>query len=260
MLQEHAILETNAEQAVWRAKVTDGSAEWAHELTLLRISRNRIWQNPEAAPEPFSGTIRISTDSKSPQVAKKGEVIKRCANPVTITSLPSFTVTHSESINEEIIPIPSTPEGEDSQIEEEVHLGTPSVPIEQPDHLKKTSPGEQEDTWKQFLNWLQTGLASGDIITNDVRARVHIVPEDVLIVSPAVFKNFALHSDHDSKHIQKHFQKQGLHKKTMQGTNIYNYRTTGGRKSSIINGLLIQDSSILFPNQQPPSNPQLTKK
>jgi len=260
VLQEHAILEANGEQAIWRAKVTDGAGEWAHELTLLRISRNRIWQNPEAAPEPFSGTVRISTGGRSSPVAKEDEIIKRCADPVTITDLPSFAVTHSEPTNGEIIPTSSASEGEDSQIEEEVHIGTPSVPIEQPGHLEKTAHGEQEDAGEQFLHWIQTGLASGDIITNEVRARVHVVPEGVLIVSPAIFKDYARHSDHDWNHVQKRFQKLGLHEKTTQGTNIHNYRTTGGRKSSIINGLLIQDGSILFLKQQPPPNPHLAKK
>ena len=258
VLQEHAILEPNAEQAIWRAKVADGAGEWAHELTLLRIARNQIWPNLEAAPEPFSGTVKISTGGESSQVTKEAEIIKHCDAPATIADLPSFAVTHSESTNEEMISTPSTPEGDNSQAQE-IDAGIPFVPTEQPDP-KKTFHREQKDAGEQFLNWLQTGLASGEIITNDVRARVHVVPEGVLIVSPAIFKDFAHHSDHDWNHIQKRFQKLGLHEKTPQGTNIHNYRTTGGRKSATINGLLIQDSTILFPDQLPPPNPHLGKK
>jgi len=259
VLQEHAILEPNGEQAIWRAKVADGS-EWAHELTLLRIARSQIWPNPEAAPEPFSGTIKICTDGGSSKATNEDEISKHYADPVTVADLPSFAVTPPEPTNEEIISTSSTPEGEGSLVQEKVHVGTPPAPIEQPGHLEKTSFGGQEDAGEQFLNWLQTGLTSGEIITNDVRARVHVVTEGILVVSPAIFKDFASHSDHDWNHIQKRFQKLGLHEKTPQGTNIHNYRTTGGRKSSAINGLLIQDSSILFPNQQPAPNQHLVKK
>ena len=259
VLQEHAILEPNGEQAIWRAKVADGAGEWAHELTLLRIARNQIWPNLEAAPEPFSGTVRISTGGESSQVTKESEIIKHCDDPVTIADLPSFAATHSKSTNEEMIPTPSAPGGDDYPVQEEVHVGTPPVPIEQP-APKSSSHQEQEDAGEQFLYWLKSGLTSGEIITNDVRARVHVVPEGVLIVSPAIFKDFAYHSEHDWNHIQKRFQKLGLHEKTPQGTNIHNYRTIGGRKSATINGLLIQDGSILFPDQLPPPNPHLGKK
>jgi len=260
VLQEHAVLEPNGEQAIWRAKVTDGSGEWEHELTLLRIARNRIWQNPEAAPEPFSGSITIANGSGASKPSKGAEALAHCADPVKTSDLPSFAVTHADSVNKVILPTPSTPEDDHHPAQEGGHDETPSIPIEQPDHLEKTSPGEQRDAGEQFLNWLQTGLRSGDIIINDVRARVHVVPEGILIVSPAIFKDFSRHSDHDWNHVQKRFQKLGLHEKTTQGTNIHNYRTIGGRKSSTINGLLIQDSSILFPSQQPPPNPHLAKK
>ncbi|MBA1446661.1 MAG: TraI domain-containing protein [Chromatiales bacterium] len=42
VLQEHAILKPNGEQAIWRTRVTDGAGEWSHELTLLRVARRRI--------------------------------------------------------------------------------------------------------------------------------------------------------------------------------------------------------------------------
>ncbi len=168
--------------------------------------------------------------------------------------------TQTNHLNEEFIPTPFA-HGEDNPEElKGGHETTLVALIDQPSPSNEADPGIHEDTGEQFLSWLRAGLASGDIITNDVRARVHVVPEGILIVSPAIFKDFAHHSNNDWNHVQKRFQKLGLHEKTPQGTNIHSYHTVGGRKTSTVNGLLIRDHSSLFQDTAPSPNPHLGKK
>jgi integrating conjugative element relaxase (TIGR03760 family) len=236
VLQEHALLKPNGEQAIWRAKVSDSTGEWSHELTLLRIPTHRIWPNQEAAPEPFAGSISPASKDGAPEVSVK-KVIEHQTGPSSPDDEPPHT-----------------------QDETEIDDGTMPIPINQPRPLEKLPPEGNMDAGEEFLSWLQAGLASGNIIINDVRARVHVVPEGVLIVSPAIFKDFANHSTHEWNHVQKRFQKLNLHEKTPQGTNIHSYRTTGGRKQSTVNGLLLRDHSVLFQTTIPHPNPHLSKK
>ncbi len=93
----------------------------------------------KAAPEPFSGTITISTDGGSPQATKEAEILKHCADPETITDLPSFAATHSNSTNGEIIPTPSTPEEKSPRLKEKCMLESHLYPLSS-QILSKRSP------------------------------------------------------------------------------------------------------------------------
>jgi len=261
VLQEHAILNPNDEQAIWKAGVADESAGWSHELTLLRIARHRIWPNPETAPEPFSGTITVISKGGSPDTSEGGITAKQCTDSDTAGGVVPTIATQTNHLNEAFIPTPFAPGENNPEELEGGHETTLVALIDQPSPSNnEADPGIHEDTGEQFLSWLRAGLASGDIITNDVRARVHVVPEGILIVSPAIFKDFAHHSNNDWNHTQKRFQKLGLHEKTPQGTNIHSYHTVGGRKTSTVNGLLIRDHSSLFQDTAPNPNPYLSKK
>ena len=95
---------------------------------------------------------------------------------------------------------------------------------------------------------------------NTVKARVHIVPEGILLISPSIFKDFA--SRHPNAEgwnaVQKRFQKLKVHCKTHNGTNIHRYRVQGARRKSTLNGLLIPNLSVIYGNTQAPEpNPLL---
>jgi hypothetical protein len=64
---------------------------------------------------------------------------------------------------------------------------------------------------------------------NTVHARVHTVPDGLLLVSPGIFKDF----DRENWSLaQKRFQKLKLHQRTPQGTNIWVYLVKGERAYS----------------------------
>lgn len=120
-------------------------------------------------------------------------------------------------------------------------------------------PSESSDIGEQFLAWLREGVAMRHIQVNTVSSRVHVVPEGVLIVSPAIFRDFATkHPKFEWSNVQKRFQKLKLHRKTDAGTNIHRYSVVGSRKRSFINALLIPDAAVVFgASSPPPPNPHL---
>jgi integrating conjugative element relaxase (TIGR03760 family) len=125
---------------------------------------------------------------------------------------------------------------------------------------KTTNIDQRSDLEHDFLGWLRNMVCAGKIPVNDMNARIHTVPEGVLLVSPAVFKDFtAKRADVDDwSSVQKRFQKLRVHRKTHDGANIHRYELTGSRKRAGINGLLIPDPAVIFGDRPPPPpNPRL---
>ena len=109
-----------------------------------------------------------------------------------------------------------------------------------PETVAPTPPSptpDTDDAGQHFLHWLTTGLRTGKHKLNTADARLHVVREGLLLVSPAIFK------DYDSgnwEYVQKRFSKLGLHRK--QGnTNIWRYQVSGQKKRGVVQGMLLPD-------------------
>jgi hypothetical protein len=55
VLQEHQVLEPYQDLAIWRTSVQGDN--WAHDFTLICIPLIKVWQNPEAWPDEFTGSV-----------------------------------------------------------------------------------------------------------------------------------------------------------------------------------------------------------
>jgi hypothetical protein len=116
-----------------------------------------------------------------------------------------------------------------------------------------------EDPGDACLEWIRRGVADGSLLVNTREARIHVVPEGVLLVSPGIFRDFGSATGHAWNVTQKRFQRLQLHEKSSEGTNIHRYVVQGERQTSRINGLLIRDISTVFgPDWTPPPNDHLT--
>ena len=89
---------------------------------------------------------------------------------------------------------------------------------------------EDADLGHCFLAWLKNNLAAGTLSVNTTRARVHCVNEGLLLVSPAIFKDFATAENVPWTNVQKRFQKLKLHQKTPDGFYIWTYQVVGERR------------------------------
>ena len=244
VLQEHGIAVSNGERAIWRAQVAgDG---WAHELTLLRVSAARVWPDSGRWPEAFGGSVM---PLERPDPSPDAEGGKQTAH------IPSTASSATEQ---------TTPEMREAEQDESVMpINRESKPAtkESRDTASTSETAHSSDTGEQFLTWLRDGVAARTIQVNTVNARVHVVPEGVLLVSPGIFRDFAVqHPEHEWSNVQKRFQKRKVHRRTDSGTNIHRYFVVGARKRSSINGLLIPDATVVFgASSSPPSNPHLSQ-
>jgi hypothetical protein len=103
--------------------------------------------------------------------------------------------------------------------------------------------------------WLREGIASGRVEINTPKARLHVLPEGLALVSPGIFRDFdAVHWDR----AQKRLQKLKHHRKLPDGTNIWTCRVAKERKRSLIRAILIPDAEGVLGVRLPPPNPVVT--
>jgi len=219
-LQQHGLLTPNGDRAVWIVQVTTG--DWSQQLTVLRFPVQTLWPDPDARPPVFDGSVMPVGEN------------------------------HDDTTrgDQKSTPEPDPPPSDADDTSEATVEASSSEP-------RKSEASEEDDPGHRFLHWLKEGLASGSLLINAVNARVHVVPEGLLLVSPGIFKDF----DRENwTRVQKRFQKLKLHKRTPQATNIWSYQVKGDRKQSRINGLLITEPEQVLGLQLPPPNPHLSQK
>jgi hypothetical protein len=129
---------------------------------------------------------------------------------------------------------------------------------------------------ERFMAWVQEGIATGALPYNESMARVHFVPEGMLLVTPAVFKDFAqAHPEAIEqtladegktperwKQVQRDFQKSGYPVTADSGGASrsylirYNIKGAGGRQLSV---MLVPEPERFF-NPVPPPNAMIQSK
>lgn len=236
-LQQHGLLRPNGDRAIWTVQVIDG--DWSQQLTVLRFPVHTLWPDPEARPQVFTGTV-TPIDTGPASTAPEN----RTAEPLeAVASITTESIAASSAFDTP----PSVTGDPQSDVTDDVSVSDPQEP----------DTSDEIDSGRRFLAWVKEGLRSGRLPINTVNARLHTVPEGLLLVSPGIFK------DHDHKNwsrVQKRFLKQKLHKRTAQGTNVWLYQVKGERKQSRINGLLIVDPESVLGLRLPPPNTHLMLK
>ncbi|MDQ5767902.1 MobH family relaxase [Thiothrix subterranea] len=209
-LQQHNILTpTAAGQAIWNAEIRLG--DWAQSLTLLQIPAMLLWADASHYPERLAGSITPAgqkTEETPPNLPLSGE---------------------GQEEDAIAIPLDSSPD-----------KGRPGGVSSYPETVAPTPPSptpDTDDAGQHFLHWLTTGLRTGKHKLNTADARLHVVREGLLLVSPAIFKDYDLGN---WEYVQKRFSKLGLHRK--QGnTNIWRYQVSGQKKRGVVQGMLLPD-------------------
>ncbi|MCR4467933.1 MobH family relaxase [Burkholderia sp. SCN-KJ] len=129
---------------------------------------------------------------------------------------------------------------------------------------------------ERFMAWVQEGVANGGLPYNESMARVHFVPEGMLLVTPAIFRDFAqAHPESIEqtpaedgrmpepwKQVQRDFQKSGYPVTADAGGTgrsyllHYNIKGAGGRQLSV---MLVPEPERFF-NPVPPPNAMIQSK
>ncbi|MEM6483891.1 MAG: MobH family relaxase [Pseudomonadota bacterium] len=268
-LQQRGMLLPNGEdRAVWSATVSvpDGDSDWTQELTLLRMPRDVVWSDPSAVPELLEVSVvaddappaqeraepTLSVESTPAPAAPSGERIEPTYTPPierADAGAPEATGLESTADeDEEVVEL--------VDIEDGVDFEASAAPAAVAD-AEPTSAEEPEDLGKQFIAWLVDGIKAGKLAVNTPKAKVHVVEEGLLLVSPAIFKVFA--SDKWSL-AQKRFLKLKLSARTSTGENIFHYDVNGDRGKKTVKGILIDRPEEKLTVALPKPNSVLSKK
>lgn len=122
-----------------------------------------------------------------------------------------------------------------------------------------------DNTGQYFMDWLSRMIKYEKLRVNARNALIHTVPEGILVVSPAAFKEFVTHFDvfrrqDDSlltlndaaKVVQKKVEKLRKNIRTSKGMAIHTYYVNGKNRQSRISGFLF-DTITIYGELKPPA-------
>ncbi|MCV0061883.1 TraI domain-containing protein [Pseudomonas aeruginosa] len=220
MLQDQAVIQTNAEdKAIWTATVDNG-AGWRTKLTLLKIAPALIWTDPAERPAPYSGSIQIELEETS-----SAEAETTCAVPDDPAVTPSMPV--SQAKLRQPAPIAAKPSTNRQEDVDDLYalLGNITSPLEELDTSHDSSaasptntrgeenpqqplgtaepadcapetvedaymPSRSTDLGQGFVGWMKSGIAARRLFINDTKALVHTVDGTAMLVTPGIFKRY----------------------------------------------------------------------
>jgi integrating conjugative element relaxase (TIGR03760 family) len=244
-LQQQGVILANGDRAIWHCQVTIG--DWSQPLTCLCLEAARVWPDPAHFPEVLNGQVRVVSE-----VQPLSEGLPTAGSgPAAEDSRMSET------------PCPQTPEPNGLHVDElsgDEHRPAPSPRVSA--SIEKELPitdveqsGDIEDLGLLFVSWLKTNLVERRVEINTPKARLHVLPEGLALVSPGIFRDFA---PTQWQQAQKRFQKLRMHRRTAADTNIWTCQVTKGRRHATINVMLITEPARQLGVDLPPPNPAIS--
>lgn len=245
VLQEHGLLTPNGDRAIWTAEVAgDG---WVHSFTLLRFRATRIWPDPANRPEPFTGTVASASASESHGSSNGHAMVV----PPSVVTLPHPAPMEATTNEKDATPV---------QVSDPM---PPSVQANQEAVPSGDSASALDNLGLAFLGWLTDGVSRGYIRVNQADARLHVVPEGLLLVSPAIFKDYARAIQQPKlwDRAQGAFCQLGLHRRAEDDGNILQYKVelpdgNHGGSAPTLKGIVITDPKHVLTEDHNP-NPVL---
>lgn len=301
LLQDQAIIQTNAnDKAIWSATVDTGQG-WKNTFTLLKVAPALIWPQADERPPAYAGTITIeaaeplksqhitdNTDVASETLSNVTQITPKVMDPPPEKALIPLIQSDFDPMEDLLTLFGDEPDSQPGAASAELNFSPASPPpeapitrnlqqpkseparIPQPADLILPPPVSSEDHGSAFLTWLKMGVISHKIIINDAKARVHTVDGTAFLVSPDIFKRYALEHpavQEDAKArglepwqlVQRAFEKQRRHRKTVNNLNIWTCLVKGPRKVGELRGYLLSDPKDVF-SDVPYDNAVLTLK
>ncbi|MEQ0882407.1 MobH family relaxase [Pseudomonas aeruginosa] len=220
MLQDQAIIQTNAEdKAIWTATVDNG-AGWRNKFTLLKIAPALIWTDPAERPAPYSGSLGVADGNTS---TEKSETT--CEIPIELVEQPQ--VPEAKMTLRQPAPRVAKPSTDDQEETDDLYalLGSINSPPEELDTSHDSSaasptntrgeenlqqplgtaepadyapetvedvfmPSRSTDLGQRFVGWMKSGIAARRLFINDTKALVHTVDGTAMLVTPGIFKRY----------------------------------------------------------------------
>lgn len=230
MLQDQAVIQTNAEdKAIWTATVDNG-AGWRNKFTLLKIAPALIWTDAAERPSPYSGSLVVEDGTAStekpettceipnepaeqqqapetkmtlhqpaPSVAKPSNEMRAIAEPSTDDQEETddlyALLGNITSPSEELDTSHDSPAASPTNTRGEENLQQPLGNKEPTDCAPEAvedvfMPSRSTDLGQGFVGWMKSGIATRRLFINDTKALVHTVDGTAMLVTPGIFKRY----------------------------------------------------------------------
>ncbi|MCA8057151.1 MULTISPECIES: MobH family relaxase [Burkholderia cepacia complex] len=256
------------------------------QAPIAQAPTTAIGQNAEA-PDSAASTARgeqdrpdrrdrHEADDDSPRSQERDEVEADCIDEGEPAYLPD---TESAAALGDEVAVGHGKPGDDAPVPDQV--SAPVRPREKarvPSRSVAARAGARQPrpNAERFMAWVQEGVANGGLPYNESMARVHFVPEGMLLVTPAIFRDFAQahpeaieqapaddgRTPEPWKQVQRDFQRSG-YPVTAEGSGAgrsylihYNIKGAGGRQLSV---MLVSDPERFF-NPVPSPNAMIQSK
>jgi len=110
-----------------------------------------------------------------------------------------------------------------------------------------------------FLNWVRHQLLLGELTTNTQKSLVHVLPQGVFLVAPALFERYLQEGYEGAprtlRQLQEAIEKGGLNIKNQRRINV---RIATQKDGGIrLHGYLFPQDLLFFSDQDPPLNQKL---
>jgi len=268
-LQQWHVIQPNGDKAVWYCNIQIG--DWCQALTCLRMDVTQIWQSLKDVPI----TIDISVTPVDRDAEKQGQatldpattvkttgestVMKNSVGATSPTGCPHASnspvlINPAQPSNScDDLPLPFDLPGAMVTAEAQPGKADPFEATVEPAHT--AAPNDNIDIGQRFVEWLTQNIREERVEINTPRARLHVLPEGLAMITPGIFRDFS--PEHWDR-AQKRFQKLKLHTKTDKDTNIWTCQVAKDRKRSTVKVMLIPDSEKVLGVSIPAPNPAMT--
>lgn len=277
-LQQHDLLIPNEDRAIWLCQIAIG--DWQQQLTCLRLDVSRIWADPDRRPASIEGQVEPRNAEPNENDSAPASSPASGTPETTATASPNATgsVQTSNQANQsdssaDGLPLPidipdesaansETATAEQSDANDRPSTATAAASSEaRPAKAEHKADGQvpsldaSEDAGKRFLAWLRHSIEHETVPINTAKARIHVLPEGLALVSPGIFRDF---DSANWNHAQKRFQKLQVHQKTPKDENIWTCQASGNRKQAILKVILIPDAAATLGVELPGANPAIS--
>ncbi|MGP0148411.1 MobH family relaxase [Pseudomonas oryzihabitans] len=282
LIQDQAIIQVNGQdKAIWKATIDTGRG-WKNTFTLLKVAPALIWPDPADRPAPFTGTFTL----EQPEDTEPGQLRPEQVSDIEPPSLPIaqnvMLVTPSQEVpSSETLPPHAFQTGLDPMDEtlaladelfgeaaSSAEIPTPPLlpdvtadsftdHITEPPTKADNSTTNTADLGQAFIAWARQGVLSHTLVINDAKALIHTVDGTAFLVSPGLFKRYALEHPRLQQEakgrgieawqlVQRAFEKLKINRKTGDNLNIWTCEVIGPRKSKLLKGYLLDDPATIF--------------
>ncbi|MCY4148442.1 MAG: TraI domain-containing protein [Gammaproteobacteria bacterium] len=233
VMAESGLLLLNPQgKAIWRCRVTIGDWMPDEPFSVIRLSHETIWSDPEGVPV-FEGRVEVVGNAEQDREAGSGN-----AQPVEGTDRQVTAADSGNSVEEvveQVLSIAPEPRGHPTK-----------AAVQAADRPVQAAPSGEAapvsgEFGERFRKWIEKGVNQGELTFNTPESVVHFLEQCVLLISLLAFRKYGGRHSVDWQLVQQSFQSLKINLKNPheRDENWWEVRIDKGGKLSTMKGRLV---------------------